>query len=611
MSTSHEAHTEAHGHHDHELTFIQKYVFSEDHKIIGIQFLFTSLIFLGLGGLLALGVRYQLGWPHAESPFSGFWEGNARRMPSEFYNMLFSMHATVMIFFVIIPMLAGAFGNYLIPLMIGAKDMAFPKLNMMSYWFMWPAFICVSISFFVEGGAPGSGWTAYPTLASITMPPGQGFQSPAAPNSGHGQIFWLFALIFVGVSSMMGSVNYITTIVNMRAPGMTFYRMPMTVWALFITAILQAFALPVLTVALIMQTLDKTIGTTFFLPPWGPDYEGAFGNWQVQAGGGQPLLWQHLFWFYSHPAVYIMILPAMGMVSDILATFARRPLFGYRAMIYSIAGIAGLGFIVWGHHMFQSGMDPRLGTGFMIATIMIALPSAVKTFNWLGTIWGGNLQFTTAMLFSLGFVSMFIIGGLSGIFMAATPVDIYIHDSYFIVAHIHYVLFTSSLFGIFAGIYFWFPKMFGRFMNEFWGKVHFVTTFIFANCAFFPMHILGVAGLRRRIPDITESVLEGQLLTLNQFISISAFLMGAVQIIFLINFLVSLFRGKPARRNPWNSNSLEWTAPSPPGHGNFDVEPVVFRGPYVYGDLKLDTGNDYLTQTSYVEGGTSHDQAHH
>jgi cytochrome c oxidase subunit 1 len=381
----------------------------------------------------------------------------------------------------------------------------------------------------------------------------------------------------------------------MRAPGMTLYRMPMTIWAMFITAILQAFALPILTVALILQLLDKTINTTFFLP------DGLiFGNWQTGPGGGQPLLWQHLFWFYSHPAVYIMILPAMGMVSDIISTFARRPLFGYRAMIYSIAGIAGLGFIVWGHHMFQSGMDPRLGTGFMIATIMIALPSAIKTFNWLGTIWNGNVQYTTAMLFALSFVSLFIIGGLSGIFMAATPVDIFIHDTYFIVAHLHYVLFASSLMGIFGAIYFWFPKMFGRMMNETWGKVHFTLTFIACNCVFFPMHILGVAGLRRRISDITATALERPLLPLNQFISISAIVLGTVQIIFVVNFLVSLFRGKVCERNPWNSNTLEWTTTSPAPHGNFETTPVVYRGPYEY--VETPEHGDHLPQTLHVEG---------
>jgi cytochrome c oxidase subunit 1 len=591
MSTGHSHEAAVHVH--PELSFVRKYIFSEDHKIIGIQFLFSTLIFLVVGGMLALFVRMQLGWPHGELPIfrTVFQADNGGRMSPEYYNMLFSMHASVMIFFVIIPMLAGAFGNFLIPLMIGAKDMAFPKLNMMSYWFMWPAFIIILLAFHAEGGAPAAGWTSYPTLSSSSMPAGQGFQSPAAPNSGQGQILWLLAIVFVGVSSMMGSVNYITTIINLRAPGMTLFRMPMTIWGMFITAILQAFALPVLTVALILQTLDKTLGTTFFLPPAGLE----FGNWHTGPGGGQALLWQHLFWFYSHPAVYIMILPSMGMVSDIISTFARRPLFGYRAMIYSLAGIAGLGFIVWGHHMFQSGMDPRLGTGFMIATIMIALPSAVKVFNWLGTTFLGNIQFTTANLFALAFVALFIIGGLSGIFMAATPIDIFIHDTYFIVAHLHYVLFASSLFGIFGAIYFWFPKMFGRMMNETWGKVHFTLTFIAGNCVFFPMHILGVAGLRRRIPDITASTFEAPLLDLNRFISISAFVLGTVQLIFIANFFYSLFRGPVASRNPWKSNSLEWTAPSPPGHGNFDIEPVVYRWPYDYGHFGQ--YGDHLMQT--------------
>src|SRR5438105_10016400 len=491
VSLPHEA--SAHGH--PELSFLRKYVFSSDHKIIGIQFLFSTLIFLAIGGLLAMGVRLQLGWPHADRSWLGRllnWPASwGHHMPPEFYNMLFSMHATIMIFFVIIPILAGAFGNFTIPLMVGAKDMAFPKLNMLSYWFMWPAFVIILVGFFVDGGAPANGWTSYPLISSLTMPSGSGFQGPAGAGTGHCQICWLLALTFVGISSMMGSVNYITTIINLRAPGMTFNRMPLTIWALLITAILQAFALPVLTVALLLQLLDKTFNTCFFLPPG----ETIIGNYHTGPGGGQTLLWQHLFWFYSHPAVYIMILPAMGMVSDIISTFARKALFGYKPMYLSLAGIAGLGFIVLGHHMFQSGLDPRLGTGFMIATIMIALPSAVKVFNWLGTIWGANIQFTTAMLFALAFVSLFVIGGLSGIFMAATPVDIAIHDTYFIVAHLHYVLFASSLMGLFAGIYYWFPKMFGRMMNEPMGKVHFALTFVAGNCVVFPLHIIGPALL--------------------------------------------------------------------------------------------------------------------
>src|SRR4051812_4278923 len=554
MSVSHSHGTQTHAH--PELSFLRKYIFSEDHKIIGIQFLFSGLIFFLIGGTLALLVRIQLGWPTGSIPVIGRWfpPSWGDRMSPEFYTMLFSMHATIMIFFVIIPLLTGAFGNFLIPLQIGAPDMAFPKLNMMSYWFMWPGFVILVSSFFVEGGAAASGWTSYPTLSSAAMPPGQTVHSPAAQNSGWGQILWLMALMCVGISSMMGSVNYITTIINMRAPGMTLLRMPLTTWAMFITAILQAMALPVLTVALILQLLDKTVGTTFFLPPGGL----SFGNWHTGPGGGQPLLWQHIFWFYSHPAVYIMILPAMGMVSDIITTFARKPLFGYRPMVYSIAGIAGLGFIVWGHHMFQTGMDPRLGTGFMLATIMIALPSAVKVFNWLGTTWKANIQFTTPMLNALAFVAMFIIGGLSGIFMAATPVDMYIHNTYFIVAHIHYVLFMSSVFGLFGAVYYWYPKMFGRMMNETWGKVHFAITFVAANCTFYPMHILGIGGMPRRYAIPNDASFLHDLQPLNVFISISAFAMGLGQIIFLANVFISLFAGKKVGRNPWKANSLEW-----------------------------------------------------
>jgi cytochrome c oxidase subunit 1 len=578
------AHEPAHAAgHEEALSFLRKYVFSLDHKIIGIQFLFSTLLWFIVGGGLALAVRFQLAWPWQEMPILGklLFPGEGGQISPEFYTMLFTMHASVMIFFVIIPILAGAFGNFLIPLMIGAEDMAFPVLNMMSYWFMWPAFICMILSFFVEGGAGAAGWTSYPPLASVLS---------AAPGSGAGQTLWLLGVVFVGVSSMMGSVNYMTTIIQMRAPGMTMFRLPMTIWGMFITAVLQAFALPVLTAAVFMQLLDRLLGTGFFLP------EGLIVNSAAAgAGGGQPLLWQHLFWFYSHPAVYIMILPAMGMVSDILTTFSRKPLYGYKPMVFSIIGIAGLGFIVWGHHMFMSGMSPMLGITFMIATIMIALPSAIKTFNWLGTIWGGRVQFTTAMLFALSFVSMFIIGGLSGIFMAATPIDIFIHDTYFIVAHIHYVLFNGSAMAVFGGIYYWFPKMFGRMMNETWGKVHFFLTFVFMNGTFFAMHIVGAGGFPRRLADPYHYDSFEHMLGLNQFISISAFAMGASQLIFAANMIYSLFRGPKCGRNPWRANSLEWAAPTPPGHGNFDFQPIVYRGPYEYGSPEVD--EDFYPQT--------------
>jgi cytochrome c oxidase subunit 1 len=387
----------------------------------------------------------------------------------------------------------------------------------------------------------------------------------------------------------MGSVNYMTTIIQMRAPGMTMFRLPMTIWGMFITAILQAFALPVLTAALVMQVMDRVIKTGFFVP------EGLIVNNSAPlSGGGQPLLWQHLFWFYSHPAVYIMILPAMGMVSDIISCFARKPLFGYKPMIYSISGIAGLGFIVWGHHMFMSGMNPALGMTFMVSTMMIALPSAIKTFNWLGTIWGGKIEFATPMLFALSFVSMFIIGGLSGIFMAATPVDIFIHDTYFIVGHIHYVLFGSSAFGIFGAIYFWFPKMFGRMMNETLGKIHFFLSFIFFNGTFYTMHVLGAGGFPRRLADPYHYETFAHMQPLNQFMTICALGMGAAQLVFAGNFIWSIFAGPVVGRNPWKANSLEWSAPSPPGHGNFDFQPIVYRGPYEYGSPEVD--EDYYPQ---------------
>jgi cytochrome c oxidase subunit 1 len=584
-------HTDGHSKSGGFSKFISTYVFSLDHKVIGLQFLFSTLIWFFIGGMLALGIRWQLAWPWSDMPIIGrmLFSAEGGQISPEFYTMLFTMHATVMIFFVIIPILAGAFGNFLIPLMIGADDMAFPTLNMLSYWFMWPAFICIGGSFFAPGNGASSGWTSYPPLSAMTE---------AAPGSGLAQTLWLTGVTLVGISSMMGSVNYLTTIIQMRAPGMTMFRLPLTIWAMFITAILQAFALPVLTAAGVMQITDRVIGTGFFLP------EGLIvNNSDPATGGGQPLLWQHLFWFYSHPAVYIMILPAMGMVSDIISCFARKPVFGYKPMVYSISAIAGLGFIVWGHHMFVSGMNPYLGMTFMVSTMMIALPSAVKTFNWLGTLWGGKIQYTTAMLYAISFVSMFVIGGLSGIFMAATPVDIFIHDTYFIVAHFHYVLFAGTAMAVFGAIYFWYPKMFGRLMNEFWGKVHFFLTFVFLNGTFFTMHILGAVGFPRRLADPYHYETFRQLQPLNQFMSICAIGMVAVQVIFAINFIGSMFFGKRAGRNPWGANTLEWTAPSPPGHGNFDFQPVVYRGPYEYGDPESD--EDFYLQTTPPPAGKS------
>lgn len=555
--------------------FFGTYVFATDHKIIGIQFLFSSLIWLCVGGLLALVLRWQLAFEWSSIPVIGpglFAESGGQITP-EFYNMLFTMHATVMIFFVVIPILSGAFGNFLIPLMIGAEDMAFPRLNMLSYWFMWPAFGCIVIGFFMPGYGAAAGWTAYPPLSLVQGDP---------------QTMWLLAVVFIGISSMLGAINYLTTIIQMRAPGMTMFRMPMTVWGMFITAIIQAFALPVLTAAILMQLSDRILFTGFFSPE-----NLSVDNGVAVSGGGQPLLWQHLFWFYSHPAVYIMILPAMGMVSDMISCFSRKPLFGYRPMVYSVTAIAGMGFIVWGHHMFISGMNEVLAVSFMVSTMLIALPSGIKVFNWLGTLWGGRLHLTTPMLFCMGFVSMFVIGGLSGVVMAAPSVDIVIHDTYYIVAHLHYVLFASSILGVFGAIYFWFPKMFGRMMNDRLGKIHFFLTFIFLNGTFFPMHFLSTMPRRMAAPSSYEGL--EAVVPLNQFITISAIGMGAVQILFLLNFFWSLFFGPKASRNPWRANSLEWTTASPPPHGNFDVQPIVLRGPYEYSHP--DTEEDYFPQT--------------
>ena len=557
--------------------------FSTDHKIIGLQFLMTTLVMMMLGGALALGIRWQLAFPWEQMPIFGQLVAKNIEMGGqitpEFYTMLFTMHATVMIFLVIIPVLAGAFGNLLIPLMIGADDMAFPMLNALSYWFMWPAIVCFALATGYGGeeisgvrggmnaGAAG-GWTSYPLLSALPE---------AAPGSEAAQFWWLLGVTFVGFSSMMGSINYMTTIINMRAPGMTLFRMPLTIWAMFITAILQAFALPVLTAAGFLLLSDRVFDTGFFKPSGI-----VVNNAAPTIGGGQPLLWQHLFWFYSHPAVYIMILPAMGMVSDMLACMSRKPIFGYKPMVYSLVAIAGLGFIVWGHHMFTSGMNPFIGMTFMISTVMIALPSGVKVFNWIGTIWGGRPEFNTVFLNCVAFVSMFIVGGLSGIFMAAVPVDVYFHDTYFIVAHFHYVLFGATLFGVFGAIHFWYPKMFNRKMNEPVGKLHFLLTFIGFNGTFFPMHLLGVAGMPRRYANPYLYPYLEHLLPMNQFMTICAIVMGLAQFLLIGNFIFSWFSRTPAGRNPWHANTLEWMAPSPPGHGNFDIPPVCYRGPYEY-----------------------------
>lgn len=558
-------------HADHaELGFWRTYVFSTDHKMIGRQFFFMGLFMLVLGALMAMMMRWQLAWPETVVPMTG-WIAEPTMydgiIPPQTYNMLFTMHATIMIFFVVMPIMVGCFGNFLIPLMIGTRDMAFPVLNMLSFWIGLLSGLVMLAGFFVPGGHAAAGWTAYATLSAKAAYTGVDW----------GQNLWIISLILLAISSMMGSINYITTIVNMRAPGMGYFRMPLVIWSLFITAILLLLALPVLMAALAMLLFDRTLGTSFFLPE----------------GGGEPLLWQHLFWFFGHPEVYVLVLPAMGVTSELLSTFSRKPIFGYHAMAFSMIALAFLSWIVWGHHMFVSGMNPFLGTAFMMSTMVIAVPSAIKTFNWLGTLWGGSIRFTTPMLFSLGFVSAFVIGGLSGIFMASTPVDIFIHDTYFIVAHFHYVV-AGIIFALFAAIYFWFPKMFGRMMNETLGKIHFFLTFIFFNLTFFPMHILGIGGHMRRIYNPTQYEFMQPLQDINVFITVSALILGLSQIPFVVNFFWSLFAGKKAERNPWQANTLEWIVPSPPPHGNFDAIPVVYRGPYEYSSPEVT--EDWLPQ---------------
>ncbi|MGI9078286.1 MAG: cytochrome c oxidase subunit I [Gemmatimonadaceae bacterium] len=568
------AHPHAEAHHD---SFVRRYIFSTDHKIIGIQFLLMSLFFLMIGGILAMLIRWQVGFPGKPMPGGSLFPETMAPggiVLPEFYNSIVTMHGTFMVFFAIMPLLVGVFGNYLIPVKIGAPDMAFPRINMASFWMAVPAGFIMLAGFFVEGGHASAGWTSYAPLSA----------DPELTGVSTGQVLWSISLIILGLSSILGSFNYITTVVNMRAPGMNWFRLPLSIWSLFITAILVLLAMPVLSGAIIMLLFDQTIGTHFFRPDT----------------GGQPLLWQHLFWFFGHPEVYILILPGMGMASDIIANGARKPIFGYTSMVIAIMGIGFLGWGVWGHHMFMSGMNPTLGTGFMISTMLIAVPSAIKVFNWMGTIWRGNIQFHVPMLHCMAFVSMFVIGGLSGLFMASTPVDIFIHDTYFIVAHLHYVLFGGSLFAIFASITYWYPKMFGRLMNPFWGKVHFTLTIITFNLVFFPMHSLGSQGHMRRIYDPTQYEFLRELQWVNEMISMGAFVLFASQFIFAANFILSWTRGERAGPNPWNDNGLEWTLPSPPPHGNFVVTPTVYRGPYEYSSPLVN--EDFLPQDRQLEG---------
>ena len=552
--------------------FVSKYVFSYDHKMIGKQY-FTLAMSMGfIGGILAVLIRLQLGFPSKPWPFleNLFPVGMASGiMTPEFYVSLFTMHGTIMVFFLLSLLPVSGFGNFLIPLQIGARDMAFPFLNMLSFWTVVPGAIIIIISFFVEGGAAASGWTAYPPLSAIRS---------AIPGSDAGQTLWLVGMIFFVASFTMGGLNFVVTILNLRTKGLRMMRMPLTTWAQFVVGILGLLSFPALAAGALLLTFDRSLGTSFFLPA------GIFiGDTLMPHEGGTPLLWQHLFWFLGHPEVYIIMLPAMGFTSDILATFCRRPIFGYRSMVYAIMAIGTLSFLVWGHHMFVSGMSPFLGSLFVVTTLAIAIPSAVKAFNWLFTIARARIQFTSASLFGLGVVSLFVTGGLTGIFLGTNATDIQLHDTYFVVGHFHFIMAGAGLFGAFGAVYYWYPKMFGRMLSERLGKIHFWITFVAYYAVFFPMHYLGVSGMMRRIYDPNVYEYLQPLQPVNLFITISAFVLFAGQLIFIYNYFASMRTGAPATANPWNAAGLEWSAPAHPGHGNWEGEiPPAHRWPYEY-----------------------------
>ena len=547
--------------------FIRKYVFSTDHKVIGVQYLCLALfsVFVGMG--LSLLMRLHLAWPLAK-----WWFFKGGLMTPEQYLALMTIHGTIMVFMVLTTAPQSGFGNYFLPIQIGAADMAFPVLNMLSFWTTFASLVVMVAAFFVANGAPIGRWASYPPLSSLGEITG--------PGQGAGQTLWIIGLAIFCGASLMGSLNFVTTLIDLRAKGMTLGRLPLTCWAWFVTAILSLLAFGVLLAACILLLLDRIAGTSFFVPG-GLVIADQVVTWHK---GGSPLLWQHLFWFFGRPEAYIAILPGMGVVSHLLSTFSRKPVFGYRAMVAALCGIGFLGFCVWGHHMFVSGMSPYSAFAFSILTMTIGAPSAIVTFNWLGTLWGGKIEFNCAMLFALGFVSLFVSGGLSGLFLAQPALDLYLHDGYFVVAHFHLILGVAAIFGMFAGLYFWFPKMFGRFLNETIGKVHFWLTFIGVYCIFTPMHFLGLARHPRRDFDITAVEFLQKLQPVHVFITIAAFITIGAQFIFLFNFFWSLKAGKEAtEENPWHATTLEWSIPSPPPYDNFGgVEPVVYRGPYEF-----------------------------
>jgi cytochrome c oxidase subunit I len=592
MSTAHldsmdEMEHDDHGH--HEQSFISKYIFSTDHKTIAKQFLISGILWAIVGGLLSVIFRLQLGFPNMDmawlSPFLGEWINidvatGVGKIDTEFYLAMVTMHGTIMVFFVLTAGLSGTFSNFLIPLQIGARDMASGFMNMLSYWFFFLSSTIMFASMFISTGPASGSWVIYPPLSALPQ---------SMSGSGLGMTMWLVAMALFIVSTLLGGINYIATIINLRTDGMTFTKLPLTIWAFFLTAIIGLLSFPVLLSAALLLILDRSFGTSFYLS------EIYIGGEALPNMGGSPILFQHLFWFLGHPEVYIVLLPSLGITSEIISTNARKPIFGYRAMIGSMMGIAFLSFVVWAHHMFVSGMNPFAGSIFMLLTLIIAVPSAIKAFNYITTLWKGNIIFTPAMMFSIGLVSFFISGGVTGIFLGNAALDIQLHDTYFVTAHFHLVMGSAAFFGMVAGVYHWFPKMFGRMMDRKLGYIHFWTTFIGIYLIFFPMHYIGIAGFPRRYYSFTNFDAFSTFTDLNAFISIAAIATFIAQLIFVFNFFYSIFKGRKATENPWKANSLEWTTPLNPGHGNWPgAIPKVYRWPYDYS--KPGSKEDFIPQ---------------
>jgi cytochrome c oxidase subunit 1 len=569
--------------HHHEENFFTKYIFTMDHKMIGKQFLVTGMFMGIIGVMMSMLFRLELAYPEQSFPilefFLGKWAPDGVMDPN-MYLALVTIHGTIMVFFVLTAGLSGTFSNLLIPLQIGARDMASGFMNALSYWFFALSSVVMVVSLFVESGPASAGWTVYPPLSALPQ---------AMPGSGAGMTLWLISMTLFIVGSLLGSLNYIVTVLNMRTKGMSMTRLPLTIWAFFVTAVLGVLSFPVLLSAALLLMFDRLLGTSFYLS------DIFMGGEVLSYSGGSPVLYQHLFWFLGHPEVYIILLPALGISSEVIATNSRKPIFGYRAMVGSILAIAFLSFIVWGHHMFVTGMNPFLGSVFTFTTLLIAIPSAVKAFNYITTLWKGNIQYTPAMMFSIGLVSTFVTGGLTGVILGDSALDINVHDTYFVVAHFHIVMGLSAIFGMFAGVYHWFPKMYGRMMNKSMGYAHFWLTFITAYGVFFPMHFLGMAGLPRRYYSNTAFPMFDNLADINVLITYFAIIGGIAQLIFIFNFFYSIWRGPKAPQNPWKANSLEWTTPVEHLHGNWPGEiPVVHRWAYDYS--KPGAEEDFIPQ---------------